>query len=79
MNIKRFLSVALCFLLLAGFNLRFFAYAQNDKGGGAHTTHTTQGGTTQGGAQGDGAFVSLGNMIQEEPLLLYQDDESCYT
>ena len=30
MNIKRILSVVLCFLLVWGFSLGFFAYAQND-------------------------------------------------
>jgi hypothetical protein len=60
MNIKRILSDVLCFLLVWGFSLGFFAYARND-------TQRTQ---------GDGPFVSLGNMTQEEPSPLCPNEQA---
>ena len=59
MDARKTLSVVLCFLLVWGFSLGFFAYAQN--------------GINGVGTQGDGPFVSLENMTQEEPSSLYPD------
>jgi hypothetical protein len=60
MNVRRTLSVVLCFLSVCSFSLGFFAYAQN--------------GINGVGTQGDGPFVPLENITQEEPAPLYPDD-----